>query len=87
MESLANYAESEGVSWPRLVEYGDRLGNRTVFKRLGYVAETLGIANDWLLDACLKRLSVGAGLLDPNLPATGPTRSRWRLRINARVER
>jgi len=27
----------------RLIEYGDRLGNRAIFKRLGYLIETLNL--------------------------------------------
>lgn len=86
-EALANYAESSETSWPRVVEYGDRLGNRTVFKRLGYIAETFGFADDWLLEACLGRISAGIGRLDPNMPQVGPIRSRWGLRVNAGIER
>jgi predicted transcriptional regulator of viral defense system len=87
VEALANYAEGGDVSWRRMVEYGDRLGNRTVFKRLGYITETLGLVDDWLLSACRSRVSAGTGLLDPGMPATGPARSRWGLRINTRIER
>jgi predicted transcriptional regulator of viral defense system len=86
-EALANYAESGETSWPRVLEYGDRLGNRTVFKRLGYIAETLGFADDWLLEACLSRISAGIGQLDPDMPPLGPIRSRWGLRVNAGIER
>lgn len=87
VESLVNYAEGEKVSWQRLIEYGDRLGNRTVFKRLGYITETLSLADEWLLETCLKRVSAGTGLLDPDMPVMGPTRSRWGLRLNTRIER
>ena len=47
-ETLTTYAEGENVNWQQLVEYGDRLGNRTVFKRLGYLAESLGIPDEKL---------------------------------------
>ncbi len=86
-EALATYAERESVSWPQLVEYGDRLGNRTAFKRLGYVAEALELANGKLIDACRRRISAGIGRLDPALSDSGPTATQWGLRINARVDR
>jgi predicted transcriptional regulator of viral defense system len=86
-EALAAYADSEGVSWERLIEYGDRLGNRTVFKRLGYIAETLQLSDPELIDACLQRISAGTGRLDPALPLSGRTATRWGLRINARIDR
>jgi predicted transcriptional regulator of viral defense system len=85
VDALTVYAEAPDAAWQRLVEYGDKLGNRTVFKRLGYVAETLGLADDELLQACLARRSAGAGRLDPGRPASGPTSSRWSLRLNAQV--
>ena len=86
-EALTNYAEREDVSWQRLVDYGDRLGNRTVFKRLGYIADALDLADDPLIEACSQRVSAGIGRLDPALPNEGPTTSRWGLRINAPLER
>jgi predicted transcriptional regulator of viral defense system len=86
-EALAAYAEGEGVDWPRMVDYGDRLGNRTVFKRLGHLVESLDIADEELIEACLERVSSGIGRLDPALPDTGPSSSRWGLRINTGVSR
>jgi predicted transcriptional regulator of viral defense system len=86
-EALVTYSEREDAAWRRLVDYGDRLGNRTVFKRLGYIAESLDLADEELIDECLLRVSAGTGRLDPALPSTGPTRSRWGLRINASVGR
>ena len=86
-EALVAYTESGGVAWGTLVEYGDRLGNRTVFKRLGYIAETLDLADDDLVEACLTRVSAGVGRLDPALPAKGSTTSRWGLRVNTRLAR
>ena len=37
------YFTSEHRDDRRLVEYGRRLGNQTVFKRLGFLVERLGI--------------------------------------------
>jgi predicted transcriptional regulator of viral defense system len=85
VEALNVYADGPSVEWERLVEYGDRLGNRTVFKRLGYLAETLGIVDEQLTDACLARVSAGTGRLDPARPASGSTTARWGLRLNARI--
>ena len=85
-EALVTYAEASDASWPLLVDYGDRLGNRTVFKRLGYVVETLELADDELVDACLRRVSAGIGRLDPDRPESGPTNTRWGLRVNTRIE-
>ena len=86
-EALEAYAESDEVAWQRMIEYGERLGNRTVFKRLGYLVEKLGLGDDALADSLLQRLSAGVGKLDPALAAEGPIDTRWRLRINAGASR
>lgn len=65
-----------------LVDYGDRLGNRTVFKRLGYVIEALGLDLPDILAACAERRSEGISALDPKGPKGGRRSMRWRLRVN-----
>ncbi len=87
VEALVAYAESTDPTWQKLIEYGDRLDNRTVFKRLGYIAEMLGIAGDELIEECRRRISVGTGRLDPSLPDRGPTTGRWALKVNTRIAR
>lgn len=57
-----------------------------MFKRLGYIAETLGIGDTGLIAACQKRMSAGIGQLDPGRDYTGATTSRWGLKINTRIE-
>lgn len=86
VEALGVYAGGPDVAWERLIEYGDRFGNRTVFKRLGYLAERLRLADDRLIDACLAHLSAGTSRLDPTRPVGGPTLARWRLQVNARID-
>ncbi len=68
-----------------LIDYGDRLGNRAVFKRLGYITEVLGKDRDGLVEACRQRLSAGVSSLDPDGPPGGRGVSRWGLRVNVRV--
>lgn len=70
----------------QLVEYGDRLGNGTVFKRLGYLTEALRLGDDELLSACRRRLTGGVSLLDPDAPSTGRRVGEWGLRVNVRLE-
>jgi len=69
----------------QLVDYGDRLGNRAVFKRLGYIVEALGKDRSGLLDACRRRLTAGISPLDPDGPAGGRRVTRWGLRVNGLV--
>ena len=82
-----------------LIQYGDRLGNRAVFKRLGFIVEHLGISCPTLIRECLKRVSKGLSMLDPSVPivdhsianasATAGARvritKRWGLRINVQL--
>jgi len=69
----------------RLIDYGDRLGNRTVFKRLGHLVESLGAEQPHLIEACRQRLSAGVSLLDPDGPRSGPRVPQWNLRANVHV--
>lgn len=85
VEAIQTYAEAPDVAWEQLVEHGDRLGNRTVFKRLGYIVEALALAHQELIDVCLARVSAGTGRLDPRRPAGGTTVARWGLQLNARI--
>lgn len=70
-----------------LVEYGDRWGNHAVFKRLGYLVETLELPDPGIVAACRQRLSAGISALDPTGPDGGPRVMRWRLRTNVSVTR
>ncbi len=82
-EILAAYLDEHDPG--RLIEYGDRLGNRTVFKRLGYLLEATGRAEPDLTKECRKRVSAGLSLLDPGGPDSGPRVAAWGLRANVRV--
>ena len=82
---LGTYFESEHLDEDLLVGYVDRLGNRTAFKRLGFLAETLEVGSPAFLQRCQDGMSTGTSLLDPSLPAEGRYLRRWNLRVNANV--
>jgi predicted transcriptional regulator of viral defense system len=69
-----------------LIGYAEQLGNRTIFKRLGFILETLSIDDAELISACQERMSAGVSLLEPDRPASGSITTRWNLRVNAAVE-
>lgn len=69
----------------QLIDYAERLNNRAVYKRLGYLLERLGRSHNSLIEASLARISSGVSLLDPDGPENGERNARWRLRVNARV--
>lgn len=79
------YLASEHRDEALLVAYIERLGNRTAFKRLGYIAETLGTKSPDLVTTCRSRISRGVSLLDPGSEARGPVVTRWNLRINVGI--
>ena len=62
----------------QLIGYAERLGNGAVFKRLGFMAEKLGLDPEGLQGACRDRLSAGNAKLDPMTECPRLV-SRWRL--------
>jgi predicted transcriptional regulator of viral defense system len=68
-----------------LIEYGDRLGNRAVFKRIGYVLDQIGFGDRSLARASLDRVSAGISMLDPSGPPGGTRDAKWSLRVNGYI--
>ena len=66
---------------------GDGLGNKAVFKRLGYLLEAAELPDDGLRDACHERIAGGIVLLDPTAPPRGPRAAGWGIRVNVAVRR
>lgn len=64
-----------------LIRYADQLGNKAVFKRLGYLAATFLPNEPEIVTECRKRLSAGNAKLDPKLPARRLA-TAWRLWIS-----
>jgi predicted transcriptional regulator of viral defense system len=79
---VTEYFSTEHRNDDLLIEYGDRLRNRSIFKRLGYVLEAEHIPAPKLAAACLSRRSTGISALDPTVDAKGRILRRWGLRIN-----
>lgn len=78
-DCLNAYLKRADRSDPKLIEYGKRLGNGAVFKRLGFLAERHpdGAA---LAELCRARLTAGNAKLDPALDCPR-LMSKWRLFI------
>lgn len=79
-DALKNYLKSDHYDPKLLIEYADKLGNRAVFKRLGFLVEYLKIGDSELLKACKTRLSTGNAQLDPSLDSDQLV-THWRLWI------
>jgi predicted transcriptional regulator of viral defense system len=58
------------------------MNNRTIFKRLGYLAELLDLPVGDELERWQAARSTGYSQLDPLSGDHGPYDSRWQLRLN-----
>lgn len=84
-EVLVAYLAGDLRNDAALLDYCARLGNRAVYKRLGYLIESLDLEAPEVVATCLERESSGFSLLAPRRPARGPFMRRWNLRLNAQV--
>jgi predicted transcriptional regulator of viral defense system len=82
-EVVANYFDSDHRDDTTLLKYIEKLGNRTVYKRLGYLAEILELPVTEFAEQCRERISSGLSLLDPSVRAPTQIVKRWNLRVNA----
>ncbi|MEX2516759.1 MAG: type IV toxin-antitoxin system AbiEi family antitoxin domain-containing protein [Gammaproteobacteria bacterium] len=72
------YLASDKRDLVLLLEYGDRLGNGAVFKRLGFLLELYEPDEKELIAQCRSRLTTGYAYLD-NALSCGSLITRWRL--------
>ena len=79
------WMRKDDLDWEKLIFYSQKLGNRAVAKRLGYLLELygLGLSHIEKLQAIIGK---SYALLDPMLPSEGAYLARWRLRINIDTE-
>jgi predicted transcriptional regulator of viral defense system len=78
-DCLAAYLKRSDRDDRKLIEYGERLGNGAIFKRLGFLAEKRSDSAD-LVELCRSRLTAGNAKLDPALDCKRLV-SRWRLLV------
>jgi len=76
-DCLRSYFGRPDCNTATLLSYAERVGNGAVFKRVGFLAETLD-ASPELIEACAKRLTEGVVKLDPSAASPRLTK-RWRL--------
>lgn len=81
-DCLAVYLGRADRNDETLIAYAERLGNRAVFKRLGFLVERSSPGAS-LVEACRARLTKGNAKLDPALPCKRLI-SRWRLWVPKR---
>jgi len=81
-DMFLSYMKSKHKDTKLLVEYGKRLGNRALFKRLGFLAERFAPKKSELIDECMINLSKGNAKFDPKLVCKRLVK-KWRLWIPA----
>lgn len=82
-EILSTYLDNNDPSL--LVTCAERFGNRTVFKRLGYILEAMHQDFPEVISACHDNISEGFSALDPSRSKDGRRSARWRLFVNASI--
>ena len=76
------------LDWEKMIAYADRLRNRSVRKRLGYLIEVLELRiNEGALEQLRRSIGSGYSWLDPTAPKTMlKTSPKWRLKVNVQPE-
>lgn len=82
---LKEYFEEEYRDESKVLDYISKLGNKTVYKRLGYLIEILNIDAPRIVDVCRKNISSGYSKLEPSLPSKGKFLRKWNLLVNAKL--
>ena len=84
---LKEYFSSDDKNEEDLLNYIAKLKNGTIYKRLGFLLETLKIDSPKLVETCKKNMTLGYSRLDPSLSKKGTILRRWNLIINAVIEK
>jgi predicted transcriptional regulator of viral defense system len=70
----------------QLIEYGHRLGELSVLRRLGFIVETLFPERASELEPLKENLPASAAVLEPDMPPRGTFDAKWGLRVNVSRE-
>ena len=77
-EIIVNYMKSTHKNLAQLLQYAEQIGNRSVFKRLGFLLEQYFPDEEEVIMLCLKQISSGYAKLDPDLDSDKII-TRWKL--------
>lgn len=73
----------DDFKFPKIIEYALQMNNSTIFKRLGYLIEILGIGDPALINEIKKYITPGIKPLDPAKDVNSGEISRgWNLFVN-----
>jgi len=78
---FAEYFESEHYDFNLLLSYIQRIGNKSIYKRLGFLLDTSFSVSEVQLSAIRANMSEGYSIFDPTI-ASPCTVSKWRLKTS-----
>lgn len=78
----------DSISIDKVAEYGLKMGNATIIKRLGFLVESLDLKSDKekMTEKFMANISSGMSALDPTMPRKGRYNTRWNLLVNVSKE-
>jgi len=75
--------ENKELNMNKIVLYGEKLGNTTIFKRLGYLMEALKLdVPAGIIAKIQEKVGKGYSKLDPTLKTSGKFNKKWQIIVN-----
>jgi len=81
IDFFSEYMESDHYDLELLIQYANQMKNKTIFKRLGLLYETIFNADEDVLSIFLKHISSGFSEFDPTVPSRYNI-AKWRLKTS-----
>jgi len=81
IDFFSEYFDSEHYDFDLLIQYAHQMKNKTIFKRLGLIYETMFNANEEVLSLFLKNISSGFSEFDPTVSSTHNI-VKWKLKAS-----
>jgi len=78
---FSEYMDSEHYNFELLIQYAHQMKNKTIFKRLGLIYETMFNAKEEVLSTFLKNISSGFSEFDPTVPSRYYI-AKWKLKTS-----
>lgn len=80
IDMFKKYLTSSNVNLETLIEYANKMKNRTIFKRLGFLLSLIKPEEKEIIGKCLKQISQGNSKIDPKIRCRRLIK-KWRLWI------
>ena len=81
IDFFSEYIESKHYDFDLLIKYAHQMNNKTIFKRLGLIYESMFNANEDVLSIFLKNISAGYSEFDPTVSSIH-TIAKWKLKTS-----